>query len=104
MADSHEQEHGHHVHDHTHDHESSEPDCESALEELYLFIDGELTDERRGIIRSHLDGCSPCFEAFGFEAELRIVIAHRCKDSVPDHLRDRIASLLSEPGAGVEPE
>jgi mycothiol system anti-sigma-R factor len=88
---------------HEHDHEA-EPDCAEALEELYLFLDGQLTDERRVIIRSHLDGCSPCFEAFDFEAELRIVIAHRCKDSVPSALRDRIASLLSEPAGPAEAE
>jgi mycothiol system anti-sigma-R factor len=107
MADPHEHEHrghDHAGHDHGHGHDEDVPDCESALEELYLFLDGELTDERRVTIRSHLDGCSPCFEAFDFEAELRIVIAHRCKDSVPDQLRDRIASLLSEPAGPAEGE
>ena len=54
-----------------HDHEPS--DCEAALAEIYTFLDGELTDEKRGLIASHLDGCNPCFEAYDFEAELRAV-------------------------------
>ena len=30
-----------------------------------------------------------------FEAELRIVISHRCRDEVPDALRQRIADQLA---------
>ena len=41
------------------------------VERLYQFIDGELTDERRHQIERHLDECSPCLQAVGFERELR---------------------------------
>jgi mycothiol system anti-sigma-R factor len=79
-------------HDHTEKHE-----CVEALRELYLFIDGEeLTEERRVVIRRHLDDCPPCFEAYDFEAELRTVISRRCRDSVPDELRVRITQALTE--------
>ena len=44
--------------------------CDEALHELYTFLDGELTDDRRTRIRTHLDDCSPCLEVFDFEAEL----------------------------------
>ena len=70
--------------------------CSEALEELYTYLDGELTDTRRSLIEHHLDDCNPCFEAFDFEAELRIVISHRCRDEVPEELRTRIAGQLSE--------
>ncbi len=73
--------------------------CEEALAELYTFLDGELTEVRRLAIRSHLDDCTPCFEAFDFEAELRLVISHRCRDEVPESLRNRIAELLQRAGA-----
>jgi mycothiol system anti-sigma-R factor len=75
-----------------HDHGTG--NCDEALAELYTFIDGELTVERRTLIAGHLDDCNPCFEAFDFEAELRIVIAHHCRDSVPEDLRQRIAAQL----------
>jgi mycothiol system anti-sigma-R factor len=78
--------------DHEHDHASTR--CEDALQELYVYLDGELTPEKRTEIKHHLDDCSPCFEAFDFEAELRMVISKRCRDEVPEALRDRIAHQI----------
>ena len=71
-------------------------DCGQTVERLYQFIDGELTDERRKQIERHLDECSPCLQAVGFERELRIVIASRCKDRVPEELRERIKAALQK--------
>ena len=68
--------------------------CNDALRELYEFLDGELTDERKTLIKDHLAGCNPCLEAFDFEAELRIVISRRCHDDVPESLKLRIAHEL----------
>ena len=68
--------------------------CEQALQALYHFLDGELTDDRRAIIASHLDGCTTCLGAFDFEVELRQVIVSRIQDRVPDQLRLRIAHLI----------
>ena len=72
------------------------PDCTASLEELYTFLDGELTMERREHIRSHLEGCQNCYEAFDFEAELRIVVSTKCRDEVPDSLRNRVAEALKQ--------
>lgn len=69
-------------------------DCGQVIHRLYHFLDGELTDARRAEIRSHLDACGPCLEAFDFEAELRQMIAARCRDRVPEHLRDRVAAAI----------
>ena len=78
--------------------------CEEALHELYHFLDGELTDERRALISTHIEQCSTCLGAYDFEAELRVVVAQRCRDSVPESLRLRIAQAISierfEPGQG----
>jgi mycothiol system anti-sigma-R factor len=68
--------------------------CQEAIATLYNFLDGELTPERRQQIQHHLDDCSPCFEAFGFEAELKAVIARNCRDEVPETLRQRVAEAL----------
>ena len=68
--------------------------CQEALATLYTFLDGELTAERRDTIRHHLDECAPCFEAFGFEAELKALIARKCRDEVPAPLRRRVAEAL----------
>jgi mycothiol system anti-sigma-R factor len=68
--------------------------CEDALQVLYAFLDGELTDDRRESITAHLDTCTTCLGAFDFEVELRQVIICRVQDRVPDSLRLRIAQLM----------
>ncbi len=70
--------------------------CSEAVRELYFYLDGELTEERRQEITVHLDRCGPCAEATDFEAELRAVIASRCKDRVPPSLISRIAEAIDE--------
>jgi len=76
--------------------EESELDCNETIERLYHYLDGELTDERRVEIKVHLDECGPCVGAFDFEADLRKVIANRCKDHVPDSLRERVHDAILE--------
>ena len=71
-------------------------DCQEAVHELYNFLDGELTEERRTEISVHLDWCGPCHGAADFEAELRKVIANRCRDRVPDSLIARVAAAIDE--------
>lgn len=71
-------------------------DCNDSLQQLYEFLDGELTDVKRADIRHHLDECSPCLERFDFQAELKAVIAQKCHEEVPQSLRDRIAAKLAE--------
>ena len=75
---------------------SSEVDCNEAVRQLYHYLDGELTNVRRVQISVHLDECGWCGEAAEFEAELRMVIANRCKDRVPDALKARVAAALRE--------
>ena len=77
----------------SHDHEG---ECTEVVQELYTFIDGYITEERRVRIESHLNDCVGCFEAFDFEAELRIVVPHRCRDRVPDELKARIMQALGD--------
>jgi mycothiol system anti-sigma-R factor len=80
-------------------------DCDEAVRQLYVYLDGELTEERRVDISVHLDECSPCARAAGFEAELRAVIASRCRDRVPASLIERVAEAFAKAGArGRAPE
>jgi mycothiol system anti-sigma-R factor len=72
------------------------PECQEALDTLYHYLDGELTFERRIQIQRHLDDCGPCLDAFDFEAELKIVVARKCRDQVPEELRQRVARAILE--------
>ncbi len=90
------------------------PDCEKVMAEVYSFLDQELTDSVQASIASHLESCSPCFEVFDFEAELRLVISTKTHTvEFPDTLRIRIEEKLTylriegsgatESGGGGEP-
>jgi mycothiol system anti-sigma-R factor len=69
-------------------------DCEDSLHELYRFLDGELNEERRAAIQRHLDGCQPCAEPYDFEAELRHIIRHKCREQVPDSLVEKVRAAI----------
>jgi mycothiol system anti-sigma-R factor len=77
-------------------------ECEEALRTLYTYLDGELTSERRIAIQRHLSECSPCLEAFDFEAELKTLVARSCRDQVPDSLRHKIAEVLAQASEAAE--
>jgi mycothiol system anti-sigma-R factor len=81
-----------------------DPECREALDRLYHFLDGELTEGRRLEIQEHLRTCMPCLEAFDFEAELKLLIARRCRDEVPEELRVRVALALSEASVALSTE
>ena len=71
-------------------------DCIESVHLLYHYLDGELTQERRVLIRQHLDDCPPCGQAFDFEAELRVVIAQKCREQVPPELVERVRKTLGQ--------
>jgi mycothiol system anti-sigma-R factor len=73
--------------------------CQEAIHTLYHFLDGELTSQRRQQIAQHLHECGPCLDAFDFEAELKLVIARKCRDQVPDALRERVYRALMDASA-----
>jgi anti-sigma factor (TIGR02949 family) len=74
--------------------DDDEMDCNRALVQLYQFLDGELTSERRERIEVHLNGCQHCFSSFDFEQELRIVVRSKLQTECPPGLVQRIIALL----------
>ena len=72
-------------------------DCREALAQIWTYLDGELTPASRLAIGRHLEECPPCGDMFGFEADLKKLVAQRCTDEVPPALRSRIADALDLP-------
>ena len=71
------------------------PDCNDTLRELEQFLDQELTESVRAEIHGHLEGCPDCLQAFDFHAELRTVIAAKCRnDEMPPGLMQKIAQCF----------
>jgi anti-sigma factor (TIGR02949 family) len=75
-----------------------ETECQEALHHLHSYLDDEMSSDHRAHVRDHLEQCMPCFEAFDFEAEFRIVVRTKCRDEVPDEVRRRIMGKLGELG------
>jgi mycothiol system anti-sigma-R factor len=73
---------------------ANDVDCKAAVEELYEYLDGELTAEKRTFISAHLDACAPCLDAFEFHNELRTVVSQKCRAELPTGLRDRVFDAL----------
>jgi anti-sigma factor (TIGR02949 family) len=69
-------------------------DCDDALEKMYLFIDGELTQDTAETIRFHLEDCPPCGEAFSFEERLKLVVRTRLQEEVPAELMIKLHSII----------
>ena len=69
-----------------------ELDCSDVVEAVYLYIDGELSEEVIDSIRVHLDECSPCLREYGIEQEVKALIARCCCETAPETLR---ASVLA---------
>jgi mycothiol system anti-sigma-R factor len=85
--------------------DADDVDCNSVVQELYTFLDGELTDGRRIQIERHFTGCTDCHEVVEFHASLKMTIAAKCQESVPDALRRRIAEALRDAErSGPRPE
>lgn len=69
--------------------------CRETIAELDAFLDGELSDEMRGHIREHLEGCTDCLSAFDFQAELKAAIRRKCSnETLPEGLLDKIAKCF----------
>lgn len=74
-----------------------ETDCGEVLAEVYLYLDLECADERRELIRAHLEECSPCLREYGIEQEVKMLVARCCGGEIaPRAFRDRLRLRLSE--------
>jgi mycothiol system anti-sigma-R factor len=77
--------------------EEHETDCSEVLEEVYLYLDLECSDDRRNLIRDHLDECSPCLREYGIEQEVKALVARCCgTETAPVELKQRLRLRLSE--------
>ena len=81
-------------------------DCEQILREVYPYLDAALSDAAREEIQLHLDECLDCLHVYDFHAELRLIIAKKCREqSVPPGLLSRVKDCLGmeQPGAAAAP-
>jgi mycothiol system anti-sigma-R factor len=72
-------------------------DCSEVIEQVYLYLDGEIDDVARMKVREHLDECAPCLRQFGLEQDVKALVARCCGgDTAPDGLKERLIVRLQE--------
>ncbi len=74
-------------------------DCQQVLEQIELYLDGELVGPLRVEIEEHLGRCAPCMDHSDFQRRLKELLRSRCGcDEVPPQLLERIRTLIAETG------
>ncbi len=83
--------------DHMHDHEML--DCEAVMQQLWDYLDAELSPDRMAAIRSHLAVCARCYPQYEFERSFLTALDRAQQEhSDPAGLRDRVAAALRDEG------
>ena len=76
---------------------TEETSCREVLSEVYLYLDLECDEQRRGLIQTHLDECSPCLREYGIEQEVKILVSRCCGgEKAPESLRERLRARITE--------
>ena len=71
-----------------------EIDCEKALQQIFQFIDQELTGGEREAMQRHLHTCKSCFSRAEFERRLKGKVGGLREKHESPEVRGRISRLL----------
>lgn len=77
-----------------HQHSSSDNPCQDALDGLYRYVDGEMTEADRRQLDMHLRDCVGCESVFEFEVRIKRVVATRGRVRCPDEVRARLVQVV----------
>lgn len=69
--------------------------CERRLEELYTYLDEEVSASEAQVIRDHLSDCDPCSAEQKLEVIVRALVRRSCESRAPEELRMRIVQRIS---------
>jgi anti-sigma factor (TIGR02949 family) len=72
----------------------SEISCDQILQEIELYIDGELDADHTTVFASHLASCTPCLEHASFQAKLKEILRSKCRLHMPEHVEVRIRTMI----------
>lgn len=72
-------------------------DCSEVIEKVYFYLDGEIDDDTRRIVKQHLHECAPCLRKYGLEQDVKALVARCCGgDVAPEGVRERLMVRLQE--------
>ena len=74
-----------------------EVDCARVIDQVYLYLDGEMPDTDCAEVRRHLEDCAPCLREYGLEQVFKTIVARSCGcDETPPDVRERLLVRLRE--------
>jgi mycothiol system anti-sigma-R factor len=74
-----------------------ETPCSEVLEQVYVYLDGEIDPEDCDKIRQHLDECSHCLQQYGLDKAVKALVARSCGcDLAPNELRAKVLTRIRE--------
>lgn len=69
--------------------------CQEALEQVYLYLDGELCEMDCAQIKAHIDACSHCLEQYDVEAQVKTLVNRCCGgEQATDGLKAQVLDKL----------
>ncbi|MCG8655930.1 MULTISPECIES: mycothiol system anti-sigma-R factor [unclassified Yimella] len=77
--------------------------CDSYLQHLGEYLDGELTDAECAALKEHLADCPPCLDEYQRDAIMKALVRRSCQcESAPVALRTQIMQRISTQVTTVE--
>jgi mycothiol system anti-sigma-R factor len=77
--------------------------CSEVLQQVYAYLDHEMSDHDCEEIRRHLDECGPCLQEFGLDEAVKKLVARHCGcDPVPVGLRGKVLVRIREVQTEIE--
>jgi mycothiol system anti-sigma-R factor len=71
--------------------------CSEVLEQVYVYLDGEIDPDECEKIREHLDECGPCLRQYGLDQAVKALVARTCGcDLAPEQLRGKVLARIRE--------
>ena len=78
-------------------HDIDDIGCIEAINDLYAYLDGELTDpETVAKFEHHLEHCAACYSRIELETALGRLIRNSAEENAPVHLQRRLRKLLDD--------
>ena len=71
--------------------------CAEVLDQVYVYLDGEIGPDECAKIREHLDECGPCLRQYGLDQAVKALVARSCGcDLAPEALRAKVVTRIRE--------
>ena len=78
-------------------HDIDDIGCIEAINDLYAYLDGELTDpETVAKFENHLEHCAACYSRIELETALGRLIRNSAEENAPVRLQRRLRKLLDD--------